>query len=66
MTVRLSININDETTRDLKEMAERNNTTVTDIVRRAVSVYYFVVNETDKGKKLRIVDDEYILVVELL
>ena len=66
MTVRLSININDETTRDLKEMAERNNTTVTDIVRRAVSVYYFVVNETDKEKELRIVDDEYILVVELL
>ena len=45
MATRLSVNINDETARALKELAERRETSVTDIIRRAVSVYKFVEDE---------------------
>lgn len=57
MAVRLSVNINDETEQALKELAERRGTTVTEIVRRAVSVYKFVEDEVGRdGKALQIVD----------
>jgi len=51
MTTRLSVNINDETASALRSMAERRQTTVTEIVRRAVSVYKFVEDEVVDGDK---------------
>lgn len=59
MTVRLSVNINDETEEALKELAARRDTTVTEIIRRAVSVYKFVEDEVGQNKKsLQLVDRE--------
>lgn len=59
MTVRLSVNINDETEEALKELAARRGTTVTEIVRRAVSVYKFVEDEVgSNGKSLQLVDPD--------
>ena len=58
MTTRLNVNINDETEAALNELAARRQTTVTEIVRRAVSVYKFVEDEVvDGGKKLHVVGD---------
>ena len=52
MTQRLSVNINDETAQALNELAARRQTTVTEIIRRAVSMYKFVEDEvTQKGKQ---------------
>ena len=51
MTTRLNVNINDETAAALRELAARRETTVTEIVRRAVSVYKFVEDEVVDGKK---------------
>ena len=52
MTQRLSVNINDETAQALNELAARRQTTVTEIIRRAVSMYKFVEDEvTQKGKE---------------
>ncbi|MGL5829447.1 MAG: ribbon-helix-helix protein, CopG family [Angustibacter sp.] len=51
MAVRLSVNINDETEAALKELAAKKGTTVTEIVRRAVSVYKFVDEQTGDGQK---------------
>ena len=45
MSVRLSVNISDETEAALKELAGRKDVTVTEIVRRAVSIYKFVEDE---------------------
>lgn len=59
MTVRLSVNVNDETAEALRALAEKRGTTVTEIIRRAVSVYKFVEDEVgDKGKTLQLVDNE--------
>jgi predicted DNA-binding helix-hairpin-helix protein len=58
VTTRLSVNINDETAEALKELAARRGTTVTEVVRRAVSVYKFVEDEVgDKGKTMQLVDE---------
>lgn len=59
MTTRLSVNINDETAAALKDMAEKRQTTVTEIVRRAVSVYKFIEDEVvDGNKTLKLVAPE--------
>jgi predicted transcriptional regulator len=49
MTVRLNININDETRDALQDLAARRQTSVTEVVRRAVSVYKFVEDEIVDG-----------------
>lgn len=51
MTTRLSVNINDETSVALKDLAARRQTTVTEVIRRAVSVYKFVEDEVVDGDK---------------
>lgn len=59
MATRLSVNVNDETADALKQLAKENGTSVTEIVRRAVSVYKFVEDEVGhKGKTLQLVDDK--------
>jgi hypothetical protein len=59
MTTRLNVNINDETAAALRELADRRQTTVTEIVRRAVSVYKFVEDEVvDGNKTLKLVSKE--------
>jgi hypothetical protein len=55
MTTRLNVNINDETQAALEDLAARRQTTVTEVVRRAVSVYKFISDEvTDGDKTLKI------------
>jgi hypothetical protein len=42
---RLTININDETDAALRELAEKQGTTVTEQIRRAVGIYKFFLEE---------------------
>ena len=56
MATRLSININDDTAKALRDVAEREDTSVTEIVRRAVSVYKFFYDEDQAGKEIQLVD----------
>lgn len=51
MATRLSVNINDETDAALRELAARRGTSVTDVVRRAVSVYKFIEDEVGENHK---------------
>ena len=54
--VKLNININDETAAALKDLADRRQITVTEVVRRAVSVYKFIEDEVVDGQaKLKLV-----------
>lgn len=57
MATRLSVNINDETTAALQELAQRRDTSVTEVVRRAVAVYKFLEDQVaGEDKSLRLVD----------
>lgn len=66
MSTRLSVNVNDETASALRELADRRDVSITDIVRRAVAVYKFVEDETSEGKQLQLVDDKETTQVALL
>lgn len=68
MTTRLSVNINDETAAALRDLAERRGTTVTEIVRRSVSVYKFVEDEVAAGgKTLQLIDqNESVTAVQMI
>ncbi|WP_422117705.1 ribbon-helix-helix protein, CopG family [Brachybacterium sp. UNK5269] len=55
---RLSVNINNETAEALKELADENGTTVTEIVRRAVSAYKFLEDEIHGDTKLQLVNEK--------
>jgi predicted transcriptional regulator len=58
MTQRLSVNINDETAAALNQLAERDEVTITEVVRRAISVYKFVDEQVHAGKHLQLADDK--------
>lgn len=51
MATRLNINVNDETAKALQELAAKRGTTLTEVVRRAVSVLKFVEDEVVDGDK---------------
>ena len=57
MTTRLNVNINDECAAALSELAEREETTVTEIVRRAISVYKYATDEMLAGKKVLFIEE---------
>lgn len=57
MSTRMNININDETANALKRLAQERGTSVTEIVRRSVSVYAYVEDQlSDGSKELQILD----------
>ena len=54
--VRLSVNLNKETADALKEIADRQNISVTEAVRRAISIFRFIESEREEGRKIQAVD----------
>ncbi|MGB3764490.1 MAG: ribbon-helix-helix protein, CopG family [Ornithinimicrobium sp.] len=67
MTTRLNVNVNDDTAEALRKLAEEDGTTVTEIVRRAVSVYKFFDDARDQGKTIQLVgEDERITAVQMV
>ncbi|MDI3330687.1 MAG: CopG family transcriptional regulator [Micrococcus sp.] len=50
---RLSININDQTADALREISHTKGLTITETVRRAVSVYKFFEDELAAGRKIQ-------------
>ncbi|MHD0301845.1 ribbon-helix-helix protein, CopG family [Rhodococcus erythropolis] len=64
--IRLSVNMNNETADALREIAEHYGVSVTEAVRRAVSVAYFVEHETWEGNTVQIEDPKTGKVRELV
>lgn len=55
---RLNVNINDETAAALKDLAQRQGMSVTEVVRRAAGVYKFLNDELGDGHTLQLVDNK--------
>jgi hypothetical protein len=53
---RLSVNINNETAEAIRRSQERNKTTATDVIRRAVSVYAFLHAAQENGQEIQTED----------
>ena len=64
--IRLSVNMNQETADALREIAEVYGVSVTEAVRRAVSVAHFVEEQTRAGKTVQIEDPKTGKVRELV
>ena len=60
---KLTVEFNEGMNEMLQELAARDKTTKVDIVRRALALYRYVIEETDKpGKRrLAIADDEKVI-----
>lgn len=57
MATRLSVLVNDDVENELRDLALKKKVSVTEIIRRAVSVYSDLSNELDRpGTTLEIVD----------
>lgn len=54
MSTRLNININDETAAVLREIAAADDTSVTEVVRRAVSAYKFFRDAAANGQDIEL------------
>ena len=50
---RLNINMNEETAAALRELAQRKQISITEAVRRAISVYKFFEDELAEGRKVQ-------------
>ena len=54
---RLSVNINDETAEAIRLLAQRQEVTITEIIRQAIGVYKYLVDQIDAGKEVQLQDD---------
>jgi hypothetical protein len=54
--VRLNVNLNQETAEALKEIAKKENISLTEAVRRAIAILKFVEEEQDRGRKIQTMD----------
>lgn len=63
---RLSVNMNPETADALREIAKAHGISITEAVRRAVSVAHFVEQQSREGKSVQIEDPKTGKIKELL
>ena len=63
---RLSVNINAETRAALEELANRDESSFTEEVRRAIGVYKFIYDKVQEGKRMQLVDDDEIITLQLI
>lgn len=64
--IRLSVNMNVETADALRKIADAHGISVTEAVRRAVSVAHFVEEQTRQGKSVQIEDPKTGRIKELM
>lgn len=57
-TVRLNININDQVADALRQMSKKRRVSVTEIIRRAVSMLFFIEKEVEAGSTLQVVSKD--------
>lgn len=66
MSQRLSVNINDATAVALEDSARCRETTVTEVVRRAVSLYKFLADQDAAGNRIQLEAEGQATVLKLL
>jgi hypothetical protein len=64
--VRLNVNLNAETAAALRKIADEREISFTEAVRRAISVYNFIDEETQAGRRVQTTDSDRNNVRELI
>lgn len=57
-TSRLSFNLSDELIETLRQMADRNDTTMTEVLKRAIAVQKFLDDQKSQGNTILVEDPE--------
>jgi predicted transcriptional regulator len=63
---RLSVNVALDVGEAIDELAKRHGTTITDVIRRAVSTYKYIDDETAEGAKILVERDGTVREVKFL
>ena len=63
---RLSVNMNAETTEQLRRFAAAKHLTYTEAVRRAIAIAVFIESEYEAGRRIQVVDEARNQVRELV
>jgi predicted transcriptional regulator len=66
MTIRLNVNVTDELNNRLDSLAERNGTTKSEMLRRAIALLDLAAVEKDKGNCLAIANQERTVLREIV
>lgn len=66
MTVRLNVNITDELNGRLDNLAEKNGTTKSELLRRAIALLDLAADESAKGNRLAITNREHKVLREIV
>jgi len=56
--VRLNVNLNTETADTLKKISDEHGLSLTEVVRRAISLYSFIEDETERGNRIQTVSPD--------
>ncbi len=56
--VRLNVNMNEQTAKDLKELADRDGLSFTETIRRAVAIYKYIRDEVRKDRVILTMDPD--------
>ncbi|GAB1516803.1 ribbon-helix-helix protein, CopG family [Actinophytocola sp. KF-1] len=57
-TTKLTVNLSQEVVDILRDLADREGTTMTEVLRRAIAVQKYLADEQDEGKNILIEDPE--------
>ena len=58
MATRLNLNVSDQVDATLRTLAAEQDTTMTEVLRRALSVYKFLHDQSREGKTLHLLDHQ--------
>lgn len=64
-SIKLTVNINDETADALRDLSRFRSTSITETVRRAVAVLKFIEDQQRSGKEILVRDGKSIAIVDL-
>jgi tRNA pseudouridine-54 N-methylase len=56
--VRLNVNLNQETANALKELSESQGLTMTEVIRRSISIFKYLTDEIEAGRKIHTMDQD--------
>ncbi|QIK66838.1 ribbon-helix-helix protein, CopG family [Nocardioides sp. HDW12B] len=55
-STKVTVNLSDDVVKTLKEMAQRDDTTMTEVLKRAIAVHKYLLEQQEAGNKI-VVDD---------
>ena len=66
MSTRLGVNVNDQTAAQIRLLQARQQTTATEVIRRAIAAYTYICAAQDRGERVEFTDGNTVREVRFL